>query len=189
MYHRNPARILGVAALSVAVGVSALGGTAFAASGSSSPAAVSAGEKKKPKTVIAVAKSSDDFSTLVTAVGAADLVKTLKGKGPFTVFAPTNEAFAEVPEADLNALLEDPDALGNILTYHVVSGRILAKDLQPGEQVVTTVQGEDLTVTVNDDGTATITDANGNVVNITATDLKAKNGVVHVIDGVLQPSA
>ncbi len=189
MNHRNPARILGVAALSVAVGVSALGGTALAAAGSSAPAAFATAAEKKPKTVIAVAKTSDDFSTLVTAIGAADLVKTLKGKGPFTVFAPTNEAFAGIPEADLSSLLEDPEALGNILTYHVVEGRIRAKDLQPGEQVVTTVQGEDLTVTVNDDGTATITDAAGNVVNITATDLKAKNGIVHVIDGVLAPPA
>lgn len=187
MAHYRPFRMLGAAALSVTVGVSALGSSALAASSASSPAAVQA--EKKPKTVIVVAKSSDDFSTLVTAVGAAGLVKTLKGKGPFTVFAPTNEAFAEIPEADLNALLDDPEALANILTYHVIPSRILAKGLQPGAQTVTTVQGEDITVTVADDGTATITDANGNVANITATDLKARNGVVHVIDSVLQPSA
>ena len=187
MAHHRPLRILGAATLSVAVGVSALGSTALASSSASSPAAVEAG--KKPKTVVVVAKSSEDFSTLVTAVGVAGLVKTLKGKGQFTVFAPTNDAFAAVPEADLDALLDDPEALANVLTYHVIPARILAKDLQPGAQTVTTVQGEDLTVTVEDDGTATITDANGNVANITATDLKARNGVVHVIDGVLLPSA
>jgi uncharacterized surface protein with fasciclin (FAS1) repeats len=177
MKQRTPLRVLGVAVLSLAVSVAAVGGTAVA------------GEKAKtPKTVVAVAKSSDDFTTLVTAVTAADLVKTLKSKGPFTVFAPDNAAFAEIPEADLNALLEDPDALASILTYHVIEGRVLAKDLQP-TQTVKTVQGEELTITVNDDGTATITDANGNVVNITATDLKARNGVVHAIDGVLQPAA
>ena len=189
MAHRSKTRIASAGMLSVALSVSALGGTALAASNASSPAGVAAGQTKQPKTVVAVAKSSKDFSTLVTALVAADLVKTLKGKGPFTVFAPDNDAFAQVPAADLTALLADPAALGNILTYHVVKGKILAKDLVPGAQVVTTVQGEEITITVNDDGTATITDANGNVVNITATDLKAKNGVVHAIDGILQPSA
>ncbi len=176
------------AMLSVAVGVSALGGSALASSSSSNPAAVAAGSEKKPKTVVAVAKSSADFSTLVKAVVAAKLVKALSGKGPFTVFAPTNDAFAAIPAADLASLLADPQALGDILKYHVVPGKILAKDLQP-TQTVKTLQGEELTITVNDDGTATITDANGSTVNITATDLKAKNGVVHVIDGVLQPAA
>lgn len=149
----------------------------------------SSGDKPKtPKTVVAVAKSSDDFSTLVQAVVAADLVKTLKGKGPFTVFAPTNEAFAQIPEADLQALLDDPEALADVLTYHVVKGRVQAKDLQP-TQTVKTVQGDELTIEVADDGTATISDANGKTVTITATDLKAKNGVVHVIDGVITPAS
>ncbi len=148
-----------------------------------------AGEKAKtPKTVVAVAKSSDDFSTLVEAVAAAKLVKTLKSDGPFTVFAPTNDAFAEIPEADLEALLADREALADVLTYHVIEGKVLAEDLQP-TQTVKTVQGEELTIDVADDGTATITDANGNTVTITATDLEAKNGVVHVIDGVLTPAA
>jgi len=126
----------------------------------------SAGEKEKtPKTVVAVAGS----------------------KGPFTVFAPTNDAFAQIPRADLDALLGDEEALTSVLTYHVVPGKILAGDLQP-TQTVQTVQGEDITIEVADDGTATITDANGNTVNITATDLTARNGVVHVIDGVLTPA-
>ena len=188
MAHRSKTRIASAGMLSVALSVSALGGTALAASNAASPAGVAAGQTKQPKTVVAVAKSSKDFSTLVTALVAADLVKTLKSKGPFTVFAPDNDAFAQVPAADLEALLADPAALGKILTYHVVAGKILAKDLKP-TQTVKTLQGEEITITVNDDGTATITDANGNVVNITATDLKAKNGVVHAIDGVLQPSA
>jgi uncharacterized surface protein with fasciclin (FAS1) repeats len=180
MRHRTPHRALLVGALALSVGLTSFAGVA-SAGGSGS-------EQKQPKTVVAVAKSSDDFSTLVKAVGAAGLVKTLKGKGPYTVFAPTNEAFAKVPAADLEALLDDPDALADVLTYHVVDGRIRAQDLQP-TQTVQTVQGEDLTIDVAEDGTATITDAAGNTVTITATDLKAKNGIVHVIDGVLTPAA
>ena len=169
-------RALLAGALALTLGVTASAGVA------------AAGEKaKSPKTVVAVAKSSEDFSTLVKAVVAADLVKTLKGKGPFTVFAPTNDAFAQIPAADLDALLADPDALADVLTYHVVEGRVLAGDLQP-TQTVPTVQGGSITIDVADDGTATITDASGKTVNITATDLKAKNGVVHVIDGVLTPA-
>ena len=172
----KPRRALLAGALALTLGVTASAGVA------------SAGEQAKtPKTVVTVAKSSDDFSTLVKAMVAADLVKTLKGKGPFTVFAPTNDAFAQIPAADLEALLADPDALADVLTYHVVEGRVLAGDLQP-TQTVTTVQGGSITIDVADDGTATITDANGKTVNITATDLKAKNGVVHVIDGVLTPA-
>ncbi len=172
----KPRRALLAGALALTLGVTASAGVA------------AAGEKAKtPKTVVAVAKSSEDFSTLVKAVVAADLVKTLKGKGPFTVFAPTNDAFAQIPAADLEALLADPDALADVLTYHVVEGRVLAGDLQP-TQTVPTVQGGSITIDVADDGTATITDASGKTVNITATDLKAKNGVVHVIDGVLTPA-
>jgi uncharacterized surface protein with fasciclin (FAS1) repeats len=171
-------RALVAGALAVTLGLTASAGVASAG-----------GEKtKQPKTVVAVAKSSDDFSTLVQAVVAADLVKTLKGKGPFTVFAPTNDAFAQIPAADLEALLADPDALANILTYHVIEGRVRARDLQP-TQTVETVQGGELTIDVAEEGTATITDETGNTVNITATDLTAKNGVVHVIDGVLTPAS
>ena len=173
MRHPNARRALVAGALAVTLGLTASAGVA------------AAGERsKQPKTVVAVAKSSDDFSTLVQAAAAADLVKTLKGKGPFTVFAPTNDAFAQIPTADLDALLADPDALADVLTYHVVEGRVLARDLQP-TQTVPTVQGGEITIDVADDGTATITDESGKTVNVTATDLKAKNGVVHVIDGVL----
>jgi uncharacterized surface protein with fasciclin (FAS1) repeats len=174
--HRSPFRILGVVIVSIAVGVAAIGGTAVAGS-----------KAKQPKTVVAVAKSSSDFSTLVTAVGAAELVKALSGKGPFTVFAPTNAAFAKIPKASLDALVADKSALAKVLTYHVIQGRVMAKDLMP-TQTVKTLEGENITIAVNSNGTATITDAKGNVANITATDLKAKNGVVHVIDSVLQPA-
>jgi len=176
MRTRTPARIAVVAALSVSLAAGALGGVAVADGGSS-----------RPKTVIAVAKSSDDFSTLVKAIGAAGLVKALKAKGPFTVFAPTNAGFAKVPADQLDALLADKASLGDVLTYHVIKGRIQAKDLKP-TQTVKTLEGDELTITVDADGNATITDANGNTVNITATDLKAKNGIVHVIDGVLTPA-
>jgi uncharacterized surface protein with fasciclin (FAS1) repeats len=177
--HRTPNRALLVGALALTVGLTSFVGVA-SAEGSSS-------KQKAPKTVVALAKSSEDFSTLVKAVGAAGLVKTLKSKGPFTVFAPTNEAFAKVPAADLEALLDDPEALAEVLTYHVIDGRIHARDLKP-TQTVQTVQGEDLTIDVADDGTATITDAAGHTVTITKTGLKAKNGIVHVIDGVLTPT-
>ena len=202
MAHRSKTRIASAGMLSVALSMSALGGTALAASNASSPAGVAA-QTNQPKTVVGVAKSSEDFSNLVNGLVAAELVKTLKGKGPFTVFAPTNDAFltagafGKVPEVAIRALLDDPGArrvtrltrrvLTNVLKYHVVAGEILAEDLKP-TQTVKTLLGEEITITVNDDGTATITDANGNVVNITETDLKAKNGVVHAIDGVLKPS-
>ena len=179
MRFRTTTRAALGAALSLTLVAGALGGGSVAGAEERS---------KKPRTVVAVAKSSDDFSTLVTAIGAAGLVKALKAEGPFTVFAPTNNAFAKVPAADLDALLADEDALTDVLTYHVVKGKIRAKDLEP-TQTVKTLQGEELTITVADDGTATITDANGNTVNITATDLKAKNGIVHVIDGVLTPAS
>ena len=175
MKDRSALRVLGVAIVSVALGVAAFGGTALAD-----------GKAKQPKTVVAVAKSSPDFTTLVTAVGAANLAKALSAKGPFTVFAPTNAAFAKIPAANLDALVADKDALTKVLAYHVIPGRILAKDLQP-TQTVTTLEGDDLTITVAN-GAATITDAQGNVSNITTTDLKAKNGVVHVVDGVLLPA-
>ena len=168
--------------------VAGLTATVILATASAGVASARDTKQKTPQTVVAVAKSSDDFSTLVKGVVAAKLVKTLKGKGPFTVFAPTNAAFSEIPAADLEALLADKKALVSVLTYHVVRGKILAKSLEPS-QTVKTVQGQDLTIEVADDGSATITDASGNTAAITATDLKARNGVVHVIDGVLSPSS
>lgn len=187
-HHRTALRAITVGALSATLGVASFAGTAVADSSRPAASMSSEASSKQKKTVVAVAKSSDDFSTLVTAVGAARLVKALSAKGPFTVFAPTNAAFEEIPAADLGALLANKKGLTKVLTYHVIKGRILAKDLEP-TQTVKTLQGDELTIDVADDGTATITDSNGNVVSITATDLKAKNGVVHVIDGVLTPAS
>lgn len=132
------------------------------------------------ETIVDVASSNADFSTLVTAVTTADLVETLQGEGPFTVFAPTNDAFAKIPADQLNAILADQAQLTSILTYHVVPGKVLAADLQP-EQMVKTVQGQDVDIKVASTG-ATI-----NGCNIVTTDVMASNGVIHAIDCVLTP--
>lgn len=139
-------------------------------------------------TIVSVASDTESLSTLVTAVKAADLVDTLQSEGPFTVFAPTNAAFDALPAGTLDSLLlpENKDQLANILKYHVVSGKVLAADLKDG-QVVTTVQGENLTVKLTD-GMAYLVDAKGNQVKIEKTDIDAGNGVVHVVSGVLLPS-
>ena len=147
-------------------------------------------QDSQPATVVDLAAANSDFSTLVSAVQEAELVETLSSEGPFTVFAPTNDAFARALESlDMTAeeLLASED-LGAILTYHVVAGEVLAADVVAaveaggGEFVVTTVNGADLTVTVQD-GMVTL---NGTA-TVTAADLMAGNGVVHVIDAVLLP--
>ena len=139
------------------------------------------------ETIVEIAAGNEDFSTLVAAVTAAGLAETLSGEGPFTVFAPTNEAFAKIPEATLTALLEpaNKDTLTKILTYHVVAAEVMAADVTPGP--VTTVEGTDFTIEVDGDKVV-IVDGMGNRVNVTATDIEASNGVIHVIDGVLIPS-
>ncbi|WP_291379862.1 MULTISPECIES: fasciclin domain-containing protein [Achromobacter] len=129
--------------------------------------------------IVNTAKSAGSFNTLVTAVQAAGLVDTLKGPGPFTVFAPTDEAFAKVPKDKLDALLKDKAALTKVLTYHVVPGKVMAKDVKAGQ--VKTVQGSPLTVTVNG-GTVMVDNA-----KVVKTDVVADNGVIHVIDTVLMP--
>ncbi len=131
-------------------------------------------------TIVDVAVANE-FNTLVAAVQAAGLVETLQGDGPFTVFAPTDEAFAALPEGTLDSLLADPDALAEILTYHVVSGSVLAEDVV-GLDAATTVQGSDIAIEVVDGGVV----LNGSS-NVVATDVKASNGVVHVIDAVILP--
>lgn len=136
----------------------------------------------KAQTIVDIAAGNADFSTLVGAVKSAGLAETLSGKGPFTVFAPTNEAFAKLPAGTLASLT--PDQLKAILTYHVVAGEVLAKDVKPGK--VKTVNGAEFTINVNN-GKVTITDAKGNTVNVVKTDIKGDNGVIHVIDGVLMP--
>jgi uncharacterized surface protein with fasciclin (FAS1) repeats len=131
-------------------------------------------------TIVEVAASNPDFSTLVAAVKAAGLVDTLSGDGPFTVFAPTNEAFDALPAGVLDALLlpKNKDALTSILTYHVVSGEVTADMVKPGE--VATVEGS--TIDLSTEGGVKVNDA-----NVVATDVEASNGVIHVIDAVLVP--
>lgn len=131
------------------------------------------------KDIVDTAVAAGNFKTLVTAVQAAGLVDTLKGKGPLTVFAPTDEAFAKIPKADLDALLKDKAKLSAVLTYHVVSGQVLAKDVKAGE--VATVQGSALTITT--DGGVKVDGA-----KVVGTDVMASNGVIHVVDTVLLPN-
>ncbi len=140
-------------------------------------------------TVVDVAASDDDFSTLVTAVQEAGLVETLSGEGPFTVFAPTNDAFDALPAGTLDSLLleENRDQLAAVLTYHVVPTEAMSGQLTDGMQV-TTVQGETLTIGVSDSG-VTLTDASGSTVSVVQADVDASNGVIHAIDAVLLPAA
>ena len=146
------------------------------------------------KDVVDVAIGSAAHTTLVTAVKAADLVTTLKGKGPFTVFAPTNDAFAKLPAGTVETLLkpENKAKLAGILTYHVVAGKLSASDVVAavkkgnGKAVLKTVNGEKITATL-DGSKVKITDAKGGSAYVTTADLNASNGVVHVIDTVLMP--
>lgn len=135
------------------------------------------------QTIVELAQATPDLSTLVDAVVAADLAETLSGDGPFTVFAPTNEAFAALPEGTLDDLLkpENKEKLAGILTYHVVAGDVMASDLSDGQKIKT-VQGDELTVKIMADGTVMINDA-----KVVTADVEASNGVVHVIDAVLLP--
>ena len=131
------------------------------------------------KDIVDTAVSAGSFKTLATALQAAGLVETLKGPGPFTVFAPTDAAFAKIPKADLDALLKDKAKLTAVLTYHVVPGRVVAADVKPGE--VKTVQGQSLTVKTM--GGKVMVDG----ATVTKTDITASNGVIHVIDSVVLP--
>jgi uncharacterized surface protein with fasciclin (FAS1) repeats len=130
------------------------------------------------KDIVETAVAAGNFKTLVTALQAAGLVDTLKGKGPFTVFAPTDAAFAKVPKADLDTLLKDKAKLIEVLTYHVVAGKVLSKDIKPG--MVKTLQGSELTIATT--GGVTVDAA-----KVTTADVLADNGVIHVIDTVLIP--
>ena len=137
-------------------------------------------------TIVDVAVGNADFSTLVAAVKAAGLVETLSGPGPFTVFAPTNAAFAKLPAATLASLLkpENKDQLSGILTYHVVGAKVMAADVKPG--AVKTVNGAEFTVSI-EGSDVIITDGQGNKSKVVKTDIEASNGVIHVIDTVLLP--
>jgi uncharacterized surface protein with fasciclin (FAS1) repeats len=130
------------------------------------------------KDIVDTAVAAGRFKTLVTALQVAGLVDTLKGKGPFTVFAPTDEAFAKIPKADLDALLKDKAKLTAVLTYHVVAGQVMAKDIKPGK--VKTLQGGELTLSTT--GGVTVDGA-----KVIKADIVADNGVIHVIDTVLMP--
>jgi uncharacterized surface protein with fasciclin (FAS1) repeats len=140
--------------------------------------------------IVDTAIAAGGFETLVSAVQAAGLEETLRGDGPFTVFAPTDDAFAALPAGTLDTLLEDPTGdLADILTYHVVEGEVPAADVAglDGEDV-TTVNGGAFTVGVADDGSVTLTDGAGNEVNVVQTDIQTSNGIIHVIDAVLVPA-
>jgi uncharacterized surface protein with fasciclin (FAS1) repeats len=130
------------------------------------------------KDIVDVAVGAGNFKTLVAAVQAAGLVDTLKSPGPFTVFAPTDAAFAKIPKATLDALLADKAKLTAVLTYHVVPGKVMAKDVKAGK--VKTVQGGELTITTT--GGVKVDGA-----NVVTTDIAASNGVIHVIDTVVLP--
>ena len=130
------------------------------------------------KDIVDTAVGAGNFKTLATALTAAGLIDTLKGPGPFTVFAPTDEAFAKVPKAQLDALLADKAKLTAVLTYHVVAGKVMAKDVKAGK--VKTVQGSELTIGTT--GGVTVDAA-----KVIATDIVADNGVIHVIDSVVLP--
>ena len=145
-------------------------------------------------TIVDVAVSNNDFSTLVTALKAADLVGALSGEGPFTVFAPNNEAFSKIDPETLGSLLEPENvkALSNILTYHVVSGKLMASDVAAalkqgyGRAKLTALNGQTLTARKKD-GKIYLRDSQGNMSEIIATDIAGSNGVIHVISSVIMP--
>ena len=140
------------------------------------------------KNVVQIAEHNPQLSTLVAAIKAAGLVHTLEGNGPFTVFAPTNRAFAALPKGTLKTLLEPANKgeLASILTYHVVPGALKASQIQPG--MVKTVKGASFTVSTAN-GKVTITDGKGSTVQVIKANIGASNGVIHVINGVLLPAA
>ena len=145
------------------------------------------------KDIVDTAVAAGNFKTLATALTAAGLIDTLKGKGPFTVFAPTDEAFAKVPKADLDALLADKAKLTAVLTYHVVPGTVTAADLKKliraghGTASIKTVQGGTLKAMIVG-GNIVLKDEKGGTAKVTIANVMQKNGVIHVIDAVVQPN-
>ena len=146
----------------------------FVAATATATSAMAAG-----KDIVETAQSAGSFKTLVVALQTAGLVETLKGKGPFTVFAPNDAAFAKVPKDQLDALLADKAKLTKVLTYHVVGGNVMAADVKAGP--VKTVEGSNLTLSTT--GGVMVDKA-----KVIATDIAASNGVIHVIDSVLMPN-
>lgn len=151
-------------------------------------------EAAEPATIVGVAQGNENFSTLVTAVTAADLGDTLSGEGPFTVFAPTNDAFGKVDPETLSALLtpEMKDDLTGLLTYHVVAGKMTAADVVKaitdggGTATLTTVQGGELKASLDGENVV-LEDAAGGKSTVTMADVEATNGVIHAIDTVVMP--
>ncbi|QTD56294.1 fasciclin domain-containing protein [Parasphingorhabdus cellanae] len=146
--------------------------------------------------IVQKAANTDDFSTLVAAVTAADLAGTLSSDGPFTVFAPLNSAFAKLPEGTVETLIkpENKDTLTSILTYHVISGRFKAKDVMglikqapDGVASIPTVQGGVLKASMGSDGSLMLTDAKGGTSKVVMADVNQSNGVIHAIDTVVMP--
>jgi uncharacterized surface protein with fasciclin (FAS1) repeats len=193
-----------VMGISMALAVAAVAPMAMAAPAGASDAMSSMSMHSNPmvggaamyanKNIVQNAMHSKDHTTLVAAVKAAGLVGTLSSKGPFTVFAPTNEAFAALPAGTVETLLKPANkaTLTKILTYHVVAGKMTSADLDKavmaggGKAVLKTVEGDSITV-AHDDGKWTVTDDKGNVANITIADVMQSNGVIFVIDKVLMP--
>ncbi|PMQ06680.1 Immunogenic protein MPT70 [Dyella sp. AD56] len=181
--------------MALVLGVTSFSPLAIADSMDASASVMVGGAAMYPtKNIIQNAVNSKDHTTLVAAVKAAGLVDTLSGPGPFTVFAPTNEAFAALPAGTVDTLLkpENKASLVKILTYHVVPGRLTAKDLSMkvaaggGKAELKTVQGETLTVSKAGDSWA-VTDTKGNTAHVTIGDVIQSNGVIHVVDKVLMP--
>jgi transforming growth factor-beta-induced protein len=148
------------------------------------PTAVPPTQKPMPKDIVDTAIADGRFTTLVTAVKAAGLVDTLKGAGPFTVFAPTDDAFAKLPAGTVEGLLKDIPTLKNILLYHVLSGKVMAADVLKldGKMVDTALAGSQIKISIKD-GKVYLNDT----VQVIITDIEASNGVIHVIDAVLLP--
>lgn len=153
-------------------------------------------EMKEIPTIVSVASGDENFSTLVTAVQAADLVETLNGEGPFTVFSPTNDAFAKLPEGTVPTLIQpdNKETLTGILTYHVVAGAYNAADIieainsNNGSFEVETVQGGIITLSLSD-GSVLLTDVNGGNSTVIMADVLASNGIIHAIDTVVMPKS
>lgn len=139
-----------------------------------------AGNYGDSKDIVATAQAAGDFNTLLAAAKAAGLVETLQSEGPFTVFAPTDEAFAKLPDGTIDNLLANPEQLKQVLLYHVVPGRVMAADVVELDSA-TTAQGSDVKIKLAD-GSVMINDA-----KVTATDIETSNGVIHVIDTVIVP--
>jgi transforming growth factor-beta-induced protein len=177
---KTPIRLLAVGLAASLVALSACGDDGNDDTATEAPADTATAPADEPGNIVEVAIGAGSFSTLVAAVQAAGLAETLSGDGPFTVFAPTDDAFAALPEGIVDALLrpENQDTLAKILTYHVVAGEVRSTDIAPGD--VETVEGQTIALATDDGVTV-------NGANVIAADVDASNGVIHVIDAVLLP--